>query len=540
MPPAGDRRPSALGVLAVSVVLAVASNVGAAGAPRRFALVVGNDSGGADTRPLLYATEDARRMHELLMQLGNVASGDAALLLNRNAGDLMRALAGLEGRAAAARARGERTELIVYYSGHAKDGALRLGESRVPLEELKARLRRGAVDVLVGIFDSCRSGAVTRIKGARFAPAFDVQATSSEEARGTVFLTSSSADEDAQESDEIRGSYFSHHLESALRGGADRSGDSRVTLSEAYAYAYAATVAATADSSAGAQHPTFSYDLKGNGDLVLTDMRTRRQGLLVPAAAPAGTYYIVRGDFIAAEVSKRAGAESTIALNPGKYVVKRRLPDRLRIGEVKIAAGQIATLDEGQQLRDAPFSDDPVKGARRGPVATYSLMVAGTYQSFFDAPTREGLFPAAGMLSAELQVHDFFRRTWVGALDLAAGGARAVLVRPSGVALPFRFNEMALGGSLFTEWPLGDEGRFAPFVGVRLAFLLMTRTFDGTEIPPQSFSTFSPGLVFGARYRFAGSFSALARGRVHYLLYNVDENRSLGYWELATALSYEF
>jgi hypothetical protein len=32
----------------------------------------------------------------------------------------------------------------------------------------------------------------------------------------------------------------------------------------------------------------------------------------------------------------------------------------------------------------------------------------------------------------------------------------------------------------------------------------------------------------------------MARTRVHYLLYNVDENRSLGYWELATALSYEF
>jgi len=34
----------------------------------------------------------------------------------------------------------------------------------------------------------------------------------------------------------------------------------------------------------------------------------------------------------------------------------------LRVGEVDIARGQLAMLDEGQ-LRDAPFADDPVKGA---------------------------------------------------------------------------------------------------------------------------------------------------------------------------------
>ena len=40
------------------------------------------------------------------------------------------------------------------------------------------------------------------------------------------------------------------------------------------------TVADTADSIAGPQHPTFSYDLAGNGDLVLTDLRVNDEGLL--------------------------------------------------------------------------------------------------------------------------------------------------------------------------------------------------------------------------------------------------------------------
>ena len=34
---------------------------------RRFALIAGNDEGGADTRPLLYARDDARKMHGILL-----------------------------------------------------------------------------------------------------------------------------------------------------------------------------------------------------------------------------------------------------------------------------------------------------------------------------------------------------------------------------------------------------------------------------------------------------------------------------------------
>jgi hypothetical protein len=506
----------------------------AAAGHRRYALIVGNDRGGSDTRPLLYAGADARRIHDVLTSIGFVANENALLLINQRADDLQRALSDLQNRAAAARKLGDHTSLIVYYSGHAKDGALRLGDTRVPLAELKGQLQRAGADVVVGIFDSCRSGAVTRTKGARHAPAFDVQVNPSVEARGTVFLTSSSADEDAQESDEIRGSYFSYHLHNGLRGVADQSGDGRITLSEAYAYAYARTVADTAESSAGAQHPTFSYDLKGNGDLVLTETG-RTEGLLVPAAAPAGTYYIVRGEVIAGELVKAAGVQQRIALRPDQYVVKRRLADRLRVGPINVTKGTLVVLDEAR-LRDVPFSDDPVKGARRGPY--YSLTVAGTVQSFFDKPTRETLFPPAAMLGAEFQVRDFFRKTWIIAFDLAAGGSKATVVRGNGT-YPFRFSELAAGASLYTEWPL-DDGHLAPFLGGRVAWVFMARRFEGSEIPEQTFATFSPGLVGGLRYRFTGDLSAVARARLQYLHYNIDGNRSLGYWELATAVSYEF
>ncbi len=525
-------------LVALGMVLALMLSSAAAATQRRFALLAGNDQGGPDTRPLLFAAQDARRMHGVLTQLGGVASGDAELLLNRSAGEFLRALAGIEARVVEAQRRGERTLLIVYFSGHSKDGELRLGDSRLGFVELRARLTATPADIRVGIFDSCHSGQLTRSKGVRRAPAFEIEAAGSEETRGLVLLTSASADEDAQESDEIGGSYFSQYLVSGLRGDADRSRDRRVTLSEAYAYAYARTVAETAESAAGAQHPTFSFDLKGNADLVLSDLSNRREGLYIPAPAPAGIYYLVDASgFIAAEVDKPADGDRQIALPPGKYHVRRRLADRLRIGELRVSEGQLAVLDEAR-LKDAPFSDDPVKGARREPGISVNLSLGGTVQSFFDAPTRDSLFPPTGLFSGEVQVRNFFRRGWMWSLDVSAGKTSGQVTR-LGTALPYRFSEVTVGTSMAVEWALLD-GKLCPYAGLRLAYLLLSRDFEDGTIPDQYFSTFSPGLVVGLRYRLWSDFSLLARGRVHYLLYNIDGNRSLGYWELSAALAYDF
>jgi hypothetical protein len=509
---------------------------------RRFALVAGNNEGGSDTRPLLYATADARKIHAVLTELGGVAPGDAALLIDRPSTEFMGALSELEGRAAQAARQGQRTSLIVYYSGHAREGALRLGESRIDLEGLKQRLAStSTAHVRIGIFDACRSGFGNRTKGARKGPGFEILADGAHDARGLVLLTSSSADEDSQESDALAGSYFSHHLASGLRGSADRSGDRRVTLSEAYEYAYARTVAETADTAAGAQHPTFDYDLKGNGNLVLADLGRRGEGLYLPAQAPAGLYYLVEAGrgVVTAEVLKLANLDRVVALSAGRYQIKRRLPDRLRLGQIQIQPGRLVTLDEAS-LRDAPFADDPVKGAA-AQMGAVGLSLGASVQSFFDAPTRAGLFPPTGLLSAELLFRHFLRRDWVWGFDLAAGTTRASLLRePLAAPLPFRFSEIDLGSSLFAEWPLAG-GRLIPYFGGRLAFMFLHRRFEGegAGIPEQHLYTFSPGLLGGLRYQLARSVGVAARARVHYLLYNVDQNRSLGYWELAGVLIYD-
>jgi hypothetical protein len=519
-------------LLALALVVAASAQ---AQPLRRFALVVGNNEGGEDTQTLRFAREDARRMHGLLVRLGGVEADDARLLLDEDSRELLEALGELEVRARAARQRGEHTALIVYYSGHAKDGALRLGDSRLAFEELKRRLAAAPADIRIAVLDSCRSGSLTRTKGVRRAPAFAIDTSSPQEARGLVILTSSASDEDSQESDLLGGSYFSHHLASGLMGDADRSGDGQVTLFEAYSHAYARTVADTADSSAGPQHPTFSYELAGNGDVVLTDLRARQEGLRVPGEAPVGTYYFVNAaGLVVAELDKAEGLERRVALSPGSYRVKRRLADRLRIGEVEVRRGQTTVLEEAR-LRDAPFSDDPVKGAPRAPRTSWTLGLAGGYHSFFDQPTRQALFLSTPLLGLEVGLHHYFREDWRWDFDLALGGRQATLELPTLSGVRYRYSMLSVGTALVAEWP---AGAVVPFAGARLAYVVMGRDFGEAGLPDQRYAAFTPGLMGGVRLRLPGRFELTGRGRVHYLVYNVDAQRSLGYWELGALVTY--
>lgn len=525
--------------LAVALV-APAARAQDTGPTHRFALFIGNNTGGDGTRPLLYATDDAKRLFDIFSRLGGVKSEDAMLLLDRDADSVLTALGELERRARDAKARGERTSLFFYYSGHAKDGALRLGDSTLPLESVKARLAQGPADTRVAVFDACRSGSLTRSKGVRHAPAFEVETDATRSAKGLVILTSSAADEDSQESDLIGASYFSYHLATGLLGGADESNDGRVSLAEAYAYAYERTLASTADSAAGPQHPTFSFDLAGNGDVVLTDVKARREGLRIPESAPAGTYFIIdtRG-VVVAEASKNA-TERLIALSPGAYVVKRRLSDRLRLGKVTIEDGQLVTLDEAS-FKNARFSDDPVKGTGLSRVFDrhWSLSAVGTFQLVFDRPTNAGgQFPSAPYVGGEATIHNLIAKGVGLGLDLSYGWTSGVVGSTLLPATPYSYANVLVGTSLLYEWM--QDRRWVPFAGVHLGLNLMSRSFTDPTLPAQSYTTLTPGVVAGLKFRITKSVGVVARARVHYLLYDVDETRSLGTADFGLMLDWEF
>lgn len=526
---------------ATLLVVLVSSLAAAQPAPvHRFGLFVGQNEGGEGTKTLLYAADDAKRLHEIFTRLGGVRGDDAMLLIDQKADDVTTALGELERRVRDAKARGEVTTLFFYYSGHAKDGALRLGNTKLPLESIKTRLTSGPADMRVAFLDACRSGSVTRTKGVRRAPAFEVETDLTRQAKGLVILTSSASDEDSQESDVIGASYFSYHLATGLLGSADTQGDGKVTLNEAYAWAYERTLASTADSAAGPQHPTFSFDLAGNGDLVLTDVAERREGLRFPASAPIGAYFIIDSRGVVVAETVKTDAERLVALAPGTYQVKRRLPDRLRIGQLEVTPGQITTVDENL-FKNAKFSDDPVKGT--GISATWarhwSLSVAGHYQAVFDKPTNAGgYFPSAPLLGAEATLHNFFGRGFALAIDGSYGWTSSTVSSALIGTLPYDYSLVTFGGALFYEW--FQEGRFVPFVGVHLAFNVMTRQFSDTAIANQTYSIFTPGAVGGLKVRLSQSISVVGRARVHYLLYNVDETRSLGSADFGLLLDYEF
>jgi uncharacterized caspase-like protein len=505
-------------------------------AERRFALVVGDTHGGAGTRPLRYAERDARRMHGILTRLGGVREGDARLLTGATAEELRGALAELTPRMQEAKDHGEETVFLLYYSGHAKDGDLRLGDTRLPLIDLREALRNTPADVRIGFLDSCQSGVITRSKGVRPAPAFEVQQAQAASTRphGLVLIASSSADEESQESDEIGASFFTHYLASGLLGDADASGDGKVTLAEAYAYAYARTVGGTAETRAGAQHPVYLYDLGGAGDVVLTELLPARGALVFPAAAE-GIYVVLDGSRKAvAEVAKPRGDQRRLALAPGRYTVKKRDAEVLLVGDFSVSDAAVEIADE--RLTRRPLSEDPQKGAS-GP--RWSVLGTGGYQHFFDKGARNGLFPPAVLGGVELAARDDLGHELAWGLDLALGGGSSTLNLPGVSPIPVRFGEVGGGASLWRDVGLTDS--LTASIGARVAFLYLARSFPGhPELPSQNFFTLTPGLEAAFSWRFSERFSAVARGRLNYLFYNVDKNQSLGFAELAAGVDYAF
>lgn len=519
---------------ALAAALLLAAPPSAAAAEHRFALVVGDSDGGAGTRPLRFAERDAKRIHGILTRLGGVLPDDAALLTGASAGDLRAALARLSEAARAAKARGEETVLIVYYSGHAKDGDLRLGDSRLPLDELRELLKDAPMDVRIGLLDSCQSGAIMRGKGARLAPAFDVRSAVSP--HGLVLIASSSADEESQESDELSASFFTHYLASGLLGDADASGDGKVTLAEAYAYAYARTVGGTADTRAGAQHPVYLYDLGGAGDVVLTELRPSSGGLTF-GAGDEGVYVVLdRSRRAVAEVAKPRGAIRKLALAAGSYTVKKRLEDAVLVSDVSVGTFFTEVSDPGMARR--PLTEEPgLKGGASGP--RWSLLGTLGGQRFFDAGARNGLFPPATLGGVELASRDDLGHQLAWGLDFTVGGGTATLQLKGVDPIPERFAELGGGASLWRDFGFGDSWTLS--FGARLAFIYLARTFPGhPELANQSFFTLTPGLESALSWHLNDHFSTVVRGRVNYLFYNVDQNQSLGYAELAIGVDYAF
>jgi hypothetical protein len=331
--------------------------LGQAHAEQRYALVIGANVGWSQDRPLRYAEDDAEQVRDVLTSLGGFAADHVRLLADPDTAEVRGLLRNLDRLAARS---GEDSLVFVYYSGHADDRYLHLrGEPPLSHAELQDQLRKLSATVKLAVIDACKSGAVTR-KGGSPTQEFAIDVVTPQ-LSGLVLLTSSGADELSQESSEIAGSVFTHHLVSGLRGAADEDADQRVTVAEAYHYAYERTRADTATSRAP-QRPAFRYELSGQGEIVLTQLATGQAQLRIPRGRPQKYVILDVHEWrLIAEVRASPDRDLWLALAPGSYHVKRRLRDQIEVASITVGMGPATDIDRAA-YQSVPLSSGNLKG----------------------------------------------------------------------------------------------------------------------------------------------------------------------------------
>ncbi len=336
---------------------------------QRWALVVGENHGLSSEETLRFAESDARKMLLVLQEVGGVVPSRSVGVYGTDANRLRIALKALSARLASEATAKDR--LIVYVSSHAGDGAIHLAGTEFPLSELADFVRAAPVAVALLVVDACRSGSLTRLKGLKAAevPPIRIEAT---DLSGHVFISASGADEYAQESEELQGSTFTHHWVTGLRGAADASHDGRVTLDEAYAWAWSRTLESTFATAGGIQRPAFKVDLRGQGELVLTDL-SRADGRLTLDSVEPGRWLLVdqKTGAVVADVEKSAGP-MVLAVPAGSYRVRLRAADGYFERKVTVPALGGAVV-RAIEFVDAPF----IRLVSKGSGPTVLLMSAG-------------------------------------------------------------------------------------------------------------------------------------------------------------------
>lgn len=340
----------------VALLLAAAAAPAPEASIARLALVVARNDGGADRPELRFAHTDAQAVAGVLRDVGGVHEDALTTVLEPDRATMVRALDEIRARAQGTTGR---TEVVFYYSGHSDADGLILGRERLSYGELKEHLAAIPAAVRVVVLDSCSSGAFTRLKGGTMRAPLLVDAST--DVKGTAVITSSSVDETAQESDRLRGSFFTHALVTGLRGAADSSGDGRITLTEAYQYAFVNTLQRTERTSGGAQHAAFDIRLSGTGDLVLTDVR-RASSSLTLASGVAGRVFVrdAKGSLVA-ELLKDAALPVSLAVDEGVYDIT------LQRGGTRTA--RVTVRDAGTVVEERAFAEVNVERTRgRGAV----------------------------------------------------------------------------------------------------------------------------------------------------------------------------
>jgi hypothetical protein len=461
----------------VAIILATAIQARAGEEPadataiRRFALVASSNDGGPSRTHLRFANSDGESVSRVLANLGGVREGDLIMVGDATRTRLTQAFAELKQRIAREARPQLRREVFVYYSGHSDEEGLLLGGERVGYRELRQWIDSAGAEVRIAILDSCASGSLIRLKGGIHRAPFlsDV----STQARGHAFLTASSADEAAQESDRVGAAFFTHFLLSGMRGAADANHDRRVTLNEAYQFAYNETLRRTETSRAGAQHPAYDIQLAGTGDLVMTDLHTSASRLVLARELAGRIYVRDNAGRLVVELRKEPSYPVELGLEAGAYRVVLDRDGSIFDGAVQLPAGgkvdfaltdlapvaPMVSVRRGDEPAEAPSLPAPVIGPTLTATAEhprqyrrvgFDLVLAPGYRLSGDTgqPVEHGF--VLGLLGHSDRVHGAQvslagNIAQDGVVGAQVGGAFALSYGPVNGAQVAGYN-MALGG----------------------------------------------------------------------------------------------
>lgn len=459
---------------------------------QRFALIVGANNGGNERSILRYAQRDAGQLAHVLQDLGGVSPETLIRLDDPSPNGLTQAFERIIPQVAAASHRGP-VHFVFYYSGHSDETGLLLGSQSFSYRELRQWIDRIPADVRIAILDSCASGAFTRLKGGTKEAPFLVAPVS--DVQGHAFLSSSSIDEAAQESDRIGGSYFTHFLMSGLRGAADKNRDRQVTLAEAYEFAFDATLAQTESTRGGPQHAAYDIQLSGSGELIMTDLRQTTGRLLIDDAI-AGRISVrnTQGD-LAAELYKPSGTAAVLlALEPGTYRVSIHEGQALWLADVTVDETREVELTRAK-LVPAALEDT----VQRGP----STNADSSDSDVVDVPFSFGFIPPWSMNRAHQgqrirnRGNIAFVYNQVALIDGAALalGATIVTERTNGAQFSIGANintGMVNGGQIAWVVNLARQIR-----GAQMATVNVARALKGAQLGIFNFSGQLQGTQLG-------------------------------------------
>ena len=324
------------------------------GPVKRYALLVASNDGGQGRSQLKYAGSDAQALAQVLVSLGGVERDAMTVMLEATPAQVRAQLQSLRATLKRDQDKGQRAEVIIYYSGHADEHGMLLSGQRLPYQEMQDALAQLPSPMKLLIVDSCHAGVLTRAKGGQSGPGFLHHYPGTIE--GSAILAAGSASELAQESDAIKASYFTYYLVTGLRGAADSDQDGLVTLNEAYRFAFDETLLRTQTSKLGPQHPQYAMELKGHGDLVLTQLSKQRAQLVLGDSIEGKVVVQTAAGALRAEVHKPGAATLRLALPKDQYQI-------VVVGQGKAYRAQVSLKDGPTTLALSDLEQVPLTQA---------------------------------------------------------------------------------------------------------------------------------------------------------------------------------